>query len=157
PRRSPEPGLPHAAPHPGNLFFLRDGRIALIDFGMVGHLGERRRCEIARLLHGMVVQDAEAVADILLDWSVGGEVDEERLEADTAVVVDRYQGVALKDLRMGTMLSDAAGLLRSHGLMLPPDLALVIKAFLTLEGFGRQLDPEFDMATEARPWLERVM
>ena len=58
---------------------------------------------------------------------------------------------------MGTMLSDAAGLLRAHGLMLPPDLALVIKAFLTLEGFGRQLDPGFDMATEARPWLERVM
>jgi ubiquinone biosynthesis protein len=152
-----EDGLFHADPHPGNVFFLRDGRIALIDFGMVGHLGERRRLEIARLLHGMVVQDAEAVADILLEWSAGGEVVEERLEADTAVLVDRYRGVALKDLRMGTMLSDAAGLLRSHGLVLPPDLALVIKAFLTLEGFGRQLDPGFDMATEARPWLERVM
>lgn len=152
-----EDGLFHADPHPGNVFFLRDGRIALIDFGMVGHLGERRRFEIARLLHGMVLQDAQAVADILLDWSIGGEVDEERLEADTAVVVDRYRGVALKDLRMGTMLSDAAGLLRNHGLMLPSDLALVIKAFLTLEGFGRQLDPDFDMASEARPWLERVM
>ncbi|GGK09229.1 ABC1 kinase family protein [Luteimonas terricola] len=152
-----EDGLFHADPHPGNLFFLRDGRIAVIDFGMVGHLGERRRLEMARLLHGMVVQDAEAVADILLDWSIGGEVDEERLEADTAVVVDRYRGVPLKDLRMGTMLSDAAGLLRSHGLVLPPDLALVIKTFLTLEGFGRQLDPDFEMSTEARPWLERVM
>ena len=152
-----EDGLFHADPHPGNLFFLRDGRIAIIDFGMVGHLGERRRLEIARLLHGMVVQDAEAVADILLDWSIGGEVDEERLESDTATLVDRYRGVPLKDLRMGTMLSDAAGLLRAHGLVLPPDLALVIKAFLTLEGFGRQLDPDFDMATEARPWLERVM
>jgi ubiquinone biosynthesis protein len=152
-----EDGLFHADPHPGNVFFLRDGRIAIIDFGMVGHLGERRRLEIARLLHGMVVQDPEAVADILLEWSAGGEVVEERLEADTEVLVDRYRGVALKDLRMGTMLSDAAGLLRSHSLVLPPDLALVVKAFLTLEGFGRQLDPDFDMATEARPWLERVM
>ena len=152
-----EDGLFHADPHPGNIFFLRDGRIALIDFGMVGHLGERRRLEIARLLHGMVVQDAESVADILLDWSLGGEVDEERLESDTATLVDRYRGVPLKDLRMGTMLSDAAGLLRAHGLVLPPDLALVIKAFLTLEGFGRQLDPGFDMATEAKPWLERVL
>lgn len=152
-----EDGLFHADPHPGNVFFLRDGRIAIIDFGMVGHLGERRRLQIARLLHGMVVQEAEAVAEILLDWTVGGEVDEERLEADTEVLVDRYRGVPLKDLRMGTMLSDAAGLLRAHGLVLPPDLALVVKAFLTLEGFGRQLDPDFDMATEARPWLERVM
>lgn len=152
-----EDGLFHADPHPGNVFFLRDGRIAIIDFGMVGHLGQRRRLQIARLLHGMVVQEAEAVAEILLDWTVGGEVDEERLEADTEVLVDRYRGVPLKDLRMGTMLSDAAGLLRAHGLVLPPDLALVVKAFLTLEGFGRQLDPDFDMATEARPWLERVM
>lgn len=152
-----EHGLFHADPHPGNLFFLRDGRIAIIDFGMVGHLGERRRLEIARLLHGMVTQEAEAVADILLDWSIGGTVDEERLEADAAVVVDRYRGVALKDLRIGAMLSDAAGLLRAHGLVLPPDLALVLKAFLTLEGFGRQLDPDFDMASEAQPWLEQVM
>ena len=152
-----EDGLFHADPHPGNIFFLRDGRIAIIDFGMVGHLGERRRLEIARLLHGMVVQDAEAVADILLDWSIGGEVDEERLESDTATLVDRYRGVPLKDLRMGTMLTDASGLLRAHGLVLPPDLALVIKAFLTLEGFGRQLDPGFDMAAEAKPWLERVL
>ncbi|MBB1472376.1 ubiquinone biosynthesis protein UbiB [Luteimonas sp. MC1782] len=152
-----EDGLFHADPHPGNIFFLRSGAIALIDFGMVGHLGERRRLEIARLLHGMVVQDDEAVADILLDWSDGGEVDEDRLQADTSVLVDRYRGVPLKDLRMGTMLSDAAGLLRQHGLVLPPDLALVVKAFLTLEGFARQLDPDFDMASEAKPWLERVM
>ena len=152
-----EDGLFHADPHPGNIFFLRSGAIALIDFGMVGHLGERRRLEIAHLLHGMVVQDAEAVADILLDWSAGGEVDEERLQADTSTLVDRYRGVPLKVLRMGTMLSDAAGLLRNHGLVLPPDLALVVKAFLTLEGFARQLDPGFDMASEAKPWLERVM
>ena len=105
----------------------------------------------------MVVQDDEAVADILLDWSDGGEVDEDRLQADTSVLVDRYRGVPLKDLRMGTMLSDAAGLLRQHGLVLPPDLALVVKAFLTLEGFARQLDPDFDMASEAKPRLERVM
>src|SRR5690606_31133465 len=111
----------------------------------------------ARLLHGMVVQDAESVADILVDWSSGGEADEERLESDAASLVDRYRGVPLKDLRMGTMLSDAAGLLRAHGLVLPPDLALVVKAFLTLEGFARQLDPGFDMASEARPWLEDVM
>jgi ubiquinone biosynthesis protein len=152
-----EDGLFHADPHPGNIFFLRSGAIALIDFGMVGHLGERRRLEIARLLHGMVVQDAEAVADILLDWSGGGEIDEDRLQAETSTLVDRYRGVPLKDLRMGTMLSDAAGLLRNHGLVLPPDLVLVVKAFLTLEGFARQLDPDFDMASEARPWLERVM
>src|SRR5690606_15587890 len=138
-------------------FFLRSGAIALIDFGMVGHLGARSRLEIARLLHGMVVQDAEAVADILLDWSGGGEVDEERLQADTSTLVDRYRGVPRKDLRMGTGLSDAAGLSRMHGLVRPPDLGLVVKAFLALEGFARQLDPGLGMASGATPWLQRVV
>lgn len=152
-----EDGLFHADPHPGNIFFLPGGAIAVIDFGMVGYLAEHRRLEIAQLLHGLVEQDAEAVADILVDWSVGADVDEDRLQAETSMFVDRYRGVPLKDLRMGAMLSDVASLLRNHGLVLPPDLALVIKAFLTLEGFGRRLDPGFDMAGTAQPYLQRVM
>ena len=63
----------------------------------------------------------------------------------------------LKDLRIGLMLGDITQLLRSYSLTLPADLALMIKAFLTLEGMGRQLDPDFDMASAARPFLERVV
>ncbi|WP_411832490.1 2-polyprenylphenol 6-hydroxylase [Pseudoxanthomonas mexicana] len=153
-----EDGLFHADPHPGNIFYLLDGRIGVIDFGMVGRISEQRRFQVAQLLHGLVGQDAEAVADILLDWTESDvEVDESRLQADVGVFTDRYRGVPLKDLRMGAMLIEVAALLRRHGLTLPPDLALMIKAFLTLEGLGRQLDPDFDMAGEARPYLERAM
>ncbi|MBB3277291.1 MULTISPECIES: AarF/UbiB family protein [Pseudoxanthomonas] len=151
-------GLFHADPHPGNVFYLRDGRIGLIDFGMVGGVSEQRRFQVARLLNGLVGEDPEAVTDILLDWTEGdASVDETRLQADVGVFTDRYRGVPLKQLRMGAMLTDVAALLRRHGLSLPPDLALMIKAFLTLEGLGRQLDPEFDMASEARPYLERAI
>jgi ubiquinone biosynthesis protein len=55
------------------------------------------------------------------------------------------------------MLGNITQLLRQYALTLPADLALMIKTFLTLEGMGRQLDPQFDMATAARPFLERVM
>lgn len=151
-------GLFHADPHPGNIFYLRDGRIGLIDFGMVGGVSEQRRFQVARLLNGLVGEDPEAVTDILLDWTEGDtSVDETRLQADVGVFTDRYRGVPLKQLRMGAMLTDVAALLRRHGLSLPPDLALMIKAFLTLEGLGRQLDPDFDMASEARPYLERAI
>lgn len=84
-------------------------------------------------------------------------VDEGRLQQDISQFVDRYRGVPLKDLRIGLMLTDITLLLRSYNLMLPADLALMIKAFLTLEGMGRQLDPEFDMASAARPFLEQVV
>lgn len=152
-----EDGCFHADPHPGNILYLRDGRVGVIDFGMVGTLSETRRFQVAQLLHGLVDQEPEAVADILLDWAGGVAVDEGRLQQDISQFVDRYRGVPLKDLRIGLMLSDITLLLRSYNLMLPADLALMIKAFLTLEGMGRQLDPEFDMASAARPFLEQVV
>ncbi|MCL7713566.1 2-polyprenylphenol 6-hydroxylase [Stenotrophomonas mori] len=150
-------GCFHADPHPGNIFYLRDGRIGIIDFGMVGHLSEQRRFQVARLLHGLVAQEPEAVADVLLEWAGGVEIDEARLQQDLGNFVDQYRGVPLKDLRVGLMLGDVTALLRQYGLTLPADLALMIKAFLTLEGMGRQLDPDFDMAGAARPYLERIM
>lgn len=153
-----EDGWFHADPHPGNIFYLADGRIAVIDFGMVGRISEQRRAQVAQLLHGLVAQDAEAVSDILLDWTDGEvDVDEGRLQADAEQFAEQYRGVPLKDLRMGAMLVEVTAILRRHRLTLPPDLALMIKAFLTLEGLGRQLDPEFDMAGEARPYVEQVM
>ena len=153
-----EDGFFHADPHPGNIFYMPDGAIGVIDFGMVGRVTEQRRFQIVRLLHGLVVHDSAAVAEVLADWTEeNNDIDEVRLQESADVFVDQYRGVPLKDLRMGAMLGDVTAMLREHGLSLPADLALMIKAFLTLEGMGRQLDPDFDMASEARPYLERAM
>ena len=153
-----EDGFFHADPHPGNIFYLPDGRIGVIDFGMVGRVSEQRRFQIVQLLHGLVERESAPVADVLMEWGEGGgEVDEARLQADVGAFVDQYRGVPLKDLHMGLMLTDVTTFLRDNGLSLPPDLALMIKAFLTLEGMGRQLDPDFDMAGAARPFLQRVV
>ena len=153
-----EDGFFHADPHPGNIFYLPGERLGVIDFGMVGRVSEQRRIQIVQLLHGLVEREAEAVTDVLMEWGEGAwEADETRLQADIGAFVDQYRGVPLKDLRMGAMLLDVTTILRDHGLSLPPDLALMIKAFLTLEGFGRQLDPDFDMAGAARPYVEKVL
>ena len=153
-----EDGFFHADPHPGNIFYMPDGAIGVIDFGMVGRVTEQRRFQIVRLLHGLVVHDSAAVAEVLADRTEeNNDIDEVRLQESADVFVDQYRGVPLKDLRMGAMLGDVTAMLREHGLSLPADLALMIKAFLTLEGMGRQLDPDFDMASEARPYLERAM
>ncbi|MBS0355857.1 MAG: phosphotransferase [Proteobacteria bacterium] len=156
-----EDGFFHADPHPGNVLYLTDNRIAFIDFGMVGRLTEERRSQVARLLHGLVSRDSGLVADVLLDWSDDDRYDPEsdllnlRTEIDT--FVDLYHGVPLQRLDIGAMLSDLLAILREHGLSLPADLALMIKAFITLEGMGRQLDPNFDIAAEASPFLRRVL
>jgi len=149
-----EDGFFHADPHPGNVFYLPGNRVAFIDFGMAGHLSERRRDELVRLLDGLVSRDAEAVMDILLEWTGAAQVDSEKLAGDVDAFIDRYHGLPLQELRMGAMLGDMTTLLREHRLALPPDLALVLKACVTLETYGRELDPQFDMVGEAAPFLE---
>jgi ubiquinone biosynthesis protein len=152
-----EDGFFHADPHPGNIFYLPGDRIAFIDFGMVGRLTDARREQVVQLLFGLVRHQPARVADVLLDWTDGGARDEEGLLRDIQVFVDQYHGVPLKQLRLGNMLSELTALLREHRLALPPDLALLIKAFISLEGMGRELDPDFDMAGEALPMLRRVL
>lgn len=153
-----EDGLFHADPHPGNVFYLDDNRIAFIDFGMVGRLSERRRDELLNLLLGLVERNAQAVADVLLDWT-GDEHGQHlaTLENEIEAFVDQYHGAPLAELDLGQMLADVTALLRDHRLALPADMALLIKAFITLEGMGRGLDPDFHMTTEALPLLKRVV
>ncbi len=152
-----EDGFFHADPHPGNVFVLRDGRIALIDYGMVGRLSSARRAQVLVLLHALVRHRAETVTEVLLDWTGEPDIDEAQLAEDIDAFVDRYHGVPLGQLDLVGMLLEVTTLLRVHRLALPADLALLIKVFVTLEGTGRKLDPDFDMARRAEPFLRRAM
>ncbi|UCV17732.1 ABC1 kinase family protein [Ferribacterium limneticum] len=152
-----EDGFFHADPHPGNIFYLPGNRIAFIDFGMVGRLTEERRDQLISLLLGLVKHQPQRVADVMLDWTAEVTVDEAGLILEIQTFVDQYHGVALKQLKLGAMLSDLVDILRQHQLALPTDLSLLVKAFISLEGMGRELDPEFDMAGAALSLLERAM
>lgn len=153
-----EDGFFHADPHPGNVFYLPGNGIAFIDFGMVGRLSERRREELLQLLLGLVERQSQAVAEVLLDWTGDGHgINQAQLETEIEDFVDQYHGTPLAELSLGQMLADVTALLREHHLGLPSDLALLIKAFISLEGMGRGLDPGFHMATEATPMLQDVL
>jgi len=152
-----EDGFFHADPHPGNVFYLSDNRVAFIDFGMVGRLSEARRDQVVALLQGLVGRDAAEVADVLIEWSDGAATDLDRLRNEIDKFVDDYHSVPLKELDLGAMLGDVTGLLRDHGLVLPADLAMMVKAFISLEGMGRQIDPDFQLGPEAGPFLKRAI
>lgn len=147
----------HADPHPGNVFYLPGNRIAFIDFGMVGHLTEERREQLISLMLALVRHEPAHVAEVMLDWTGDGAVDEDGLILEIQTFVDQYYGLPLKQLSLGAMLSDLVAILRRHHLKLPADLTLLIKAFISLEGMGRELDPDFNMADEAMPMLERAL
>jgi ubiquinone biosynthesis protein len=150
-------GFFHADPHQGNVFYLPGNRVAFIDFGMVGRLTAQRREQLLRLLLGLINGPPSAVADVLADWAGESASDLEGLMGEIEAFADQYRGVPLGQLRLGAMLDEAIGILRQHRLRLPADLSLLVKAFISLEGMGRELDPGFDMAGYALPVLERAM
>lgn len=150
-------GYFHADPHPGNVIYLPDNRIAFIDFGMVGRLPAPRRDEIVDLLAALAARDERGILNVLLDWTADIAVDEEKLAADLAEFMFNYENLALKDIRFGQLLNDVIAIMREHTITLPADLTLLFKALITLEGLGRQLDPEFQMVPHLTPFVRQVL
>ena len=147
----------HADPHPGNVFYLSGNRIALVDFGMTGILTHERRNQIADLLMSILSKDEMALLDVLLEWTGDSIVNESKLAADVIEFVFNYSSVHLKDISFGNLLNELTAMIREHHLVLPSDLTLLFKTMITLEGLGRQLDPEFDMGEHAAPFVKEVL
>jgi ubiquinone biosynthesis protein len=152
-----EDGFFHADPHPGNVFYLPNSKMAFIDFGMVGSLTSERREQVVSLLYGMIHHVPAKVAEILEDWSDNVETNQDALIYDIEAFVDQYSALSLKNLSLTAMLSDLMTILRDHQLTLPPDLVLLIKAYITLDGLGRFLNPDFNTLVFAAPFIQRIM
>ncbi|MFT7667761.1 MAG: ubiquinone biosynthesis protein [Planctomycetota bacterium] len=150
-------GFYHADPHPGNLMLLPLGQIALLDFGMVGRLSETRRQQFTLLLAAIIDRDEEGLVDTLLEWSDGEDSDIELLVQDCNDFLDRYTARELKNLNVSAMLQDISRIVRENNLILPADVAGLIKVFLTLEGLGRRLDPDFSLDEHIEPIARRMM
>jgi ubiquinone biosynthesis protein len=149
-------GYFHADPHPGNVIFLPNNRIGMIDFGMVGRLTEVRRNQIVDLLHALTLKDEEAMLEVLLDWAGDSETNEPQLASDASDLVYSYDDLRLKDVKLGNLLKDISSLLRENRLILPADLTLLFKTLITLEGLGQQLNPSFHMLDHVTPFVEQV-
>jgi len=150
-------GFFHADPHPGNVFFLPGNRIVLIDFGMVGRLAPRRRAEVVDLLAGLAQMEEQPMLDVLLDWAGDAYVNDTRLAADVNDLVFEYESIPLASIRIGALLRRFASIVRDHSIVLPADLTLMFKALITMEGLGRQYDPEFHVIEHLTPLLRRVL
>ncbi|MDQ1314994.1 MAG: ubiquinone biosynthesis protein [Pseudomonadota bacterium] len=152
-----EHGYFHADPHPGNVLFMPDNHIGIIDFGMVGMLTNVRRNQIVDLLHALTLKDEQGLLQVLLDWSGEMVADEDRLTYDVAELMQSYDDLQLKDVKIGALLNDITTLMRDNNLVLPADLTLLFKTLITLEGLGQQLDPRFHMIDHVTPFVDRII
>ncbi len=150
-------GFFHADPHPGTVFYLPGNRLVIIDFGMVGRLSPQRRAQVLDLLGGLSRMAEEPMIDVLLDWAGDAYVDEGKLAADVNEMVFEYEGIPLKDIRVGNVIRQFAAIVRSHSIVLPSDLSLMFKTLITLEGLGRQYDPDFHITEHLTPLVRSAL
>ncbi len=150
-------GFFHADPHPGNIFVLDNNRIAFVDYGMVGRLDEETKVQFASILTAVVERDVSGVIESLIATGVVEEADVKRLSLDLEELMDRYYGIPLKELEMGQFLMDAINVVSQNKIKIPPSLFLLTKALITIEGVGRKLDPEFNVAIHIKPFVGKLV
>lgn len=154
-----EEGFFHADPHPGNIMVHDDGSVTFIDCGMCASVTEETRGLIADLVIGVVDRNPRAVlgAALAIGHVDSARIDRRALELETNELVDAFVGVPLEQVDLGAVLQQFFDVLRRTGIQCPPDLVLLIKAISTIQGVGASVDPNFEMVTYARPYLERLV
>ncbi len=144
-------GLFHADPHPGNVFVTKDGRIALIDLGMVGHTSPEMQENLLKILLAISEGNGEAAAETAIRMSEKLEefaAPEFRRRITQLVALQRDQG--LEQLNVGRSLLEVSGIAQEDGLIVPSELVLLGKTMLQLDEVGRILDPTFDTSASIR-------
>ncbi len=150
-----EDGFFHADPHPGNIFILGtpdDIVIGLIDVGMVGRLSPELRERTIDLMIAAVRNDPYGVADAL--YEIGRptkKVDMREYRAHVAMLAEKYLGKPIAQIEISALIGDLVGGALKYGIEIPTDFMLVGKALMTIEGIGKQLDPNLDIMGEAAP------
>lgn len=153
-----EHGFYHADPHPGNMVITVDKHLCLMDWGMVGRLTPEERNDLLFFIRAAVDKDSRKLAQMVLSITTARKsVNARQLEKDLMEIMDVYLSLPLKQIRVGSLLEDLVGVLKSHALRLPADMSIVIKALITVEGTARMLYPELDVISEAKPHVRRLV
>ena len=149
----------HADPHPGNLLVTDDGRLALLDLGMVAHVPPKQRERLLKLLFAAVDGRGEQVAAEAVAMGTRLEdFDEERYYRDVGQMVSRYAARSGAQAQSeGRLMLELVRLATACGLRTPPEMSLLGKTLLNLESVAHALDPEMDMKRVVEEHLDHVM
>ena len=151
-------GLFHADPHPGNVFVTDNGRIALIDLGMVGHTTPAMQENLLKVLLDISEGNGEAAAEMAIKMSERREnFSEVEFRRRIAQLVAMRHDQALDQLNVGRSLLEVSSIAQDEGLIVPGELVLIGKTMLQLDEIGRILDPTFDTNASIRRNVAALM
>jgi ubiquinone biosynthesis protein len=154
-----EDGFFHADPHPGNLVIMPGEVIGLMDFGTAGYLTAEDRATLVPLYAAIIQIDAVRVVDQLERMGIADprRADRAGLQRDLRRLLQKYQGVPLKEVSVGEVLGEIEPIIYEHHLRVPGDYWLLIKTLVIMEGVGKGLDPDFDVYEFSGPPVRRFL
>lgn len=147
-------GFFHADPHPGNLFYLRDGRVALLDCGMVGRLDPRTQQVLTEMLLAIVNLDSQRCTQLTLQLAESVQpVNLAQLENDYDRLLRRYYNLNLAQVNFSQLFYEILQRARANHLRVPGNMGLYAKTLANLESVARKLDPDFNLSDQIKPLM----
>lgn len=151
-------GIFHADPHPGNILLLGNNKIALLDFGIIGKVTPDIKEKIESMFIALMKPDKDLLVDSLIDLGfVEGNIDIADLKKDLADHLGKYYSTSLKEINTSELIYDLLAFTRSYDVKLPLNFILLLKAMITIEGFGKELNPNFVFVKEAKPIVDKII
>ena len=151
-------GFFHADMHPGNILVTGNGQYVALDFGIMGTLAALDKHYLAQNFLAFFQRDYRRVAEMHIEsgW-VPGDTRVDDFEAAIRAVCEPIFSKPLKDISFGRVLLRLFQTARRFNMQVQPQLVMLQKTLLTIEGLGRELDPELDLWVTAKPYLQRWM
>jgi ubiquinone biosynthesis protein len=150
-------GFFHADPHPGNIFYLENSKVALIDCGSIGRLDPRTQQLLTEMLLAIVDMDAGRCSQLTLELSENTRIpDLASLENDYENILRRYYNLNLAQLNFSEVFYEILQLARKNKIKLPRNLGLYTKTLANLEGVARKLNPELNLLEEVKPLMTDI-
>lgn len=147
-------GIFHADPHPGNLFYLDSGRIALIDFGMMGRLDPRTQQILIELILAIANLDGKRCSQLTLELAESTQpVNLSHLENDFDRLLRRYYNLNLAAINFSQLIYQVLQIAQKHQIRVPSNMGLYAKTLANLEGVARQLNPDFNLVEQVKPLM----
>ncbi len=147
-------GLFHADPHPGNIFVLPKNKLGLIDFGIVGVIDKRLREKLTTIFVGFIQGDIDQIADGFMDLGmVDDDFDMDKLKEDLVDTLSEYYNASLAQMDLPLIITKCINLAIHDKINVPSNVVLLGKALVTVEGFCKELDPEFNIVKVAKPFI----
>ena len=153
-----EYGFFHADPHSGNIFVLPQNKICFLDYGMVGYLDEEAMRFLANFLVATIEgKEGKLISSLLEEDLIPDTCNLSELKLDINEVFINYYNLPLKQIDIGKLLSEIVKIIAKYHIHIPSHFILVIKVLVTIEGIGRQLDPDFNPIVEIKPFVKKLL